>query len=363
MQASRNNSIDILRIISLICVISGHVVGSYDALIQEGTMSPSYGIFIFVVLTDCVNVFFMISGAFVISNDNYASFRTFYKRTAMSIAIPTLIFSIYYVIYALIPSIIKGNTKMIMWELSEAIHGRPFYHLWYLYALLCIYLFVPAIIRLRQMAGEKTFERIALLIFVSSCLSDATSQHSFQYDPGSAYRYIGYLFIGYVAYRRRRKDVCRSVISLMLCIASVGVMAMEKYAICMGRSASQLEVNGCMILKAVWPVLLFYAFACIDINWRPKRLVELSFLIYLFHAAVRDGLMRLSDEMMGENWLLYIFKPEMNVLFLTGIIFILSLVLGYLYSVLQRKVNEKYQIRDKLYLLIYNAFSKLFAIK
>lgn len=363
MQASRDCGIDIVRIISLICVISGHVVGSYDVLIQEGAMPASYGIFIFVVLTNCVNIFFMISGAFVISNDSYASFKTFYKRTAISIAIPTFIFSLYYVVYALIPSIIEGDMRMILRELSEAIQGRPFYHLWYLYALLCMYLFVPAIIRLRRMAGEKTFERIALLVFVSSCVSDATSQHSFQYDPGAAYRYIGYLFIGYVAYSKRRKDVFRSVISLMLCIASVGVTAMERYAISMGESVSQWEINGCMILRAVWPVLLFYSFACIDINWNPKRLVEQSFLIYLMHAGVRDVMMRLSDKIMGKNWLLYIFNPVLNVLFLTGVIFVLSLLIGYLYSVLQQKLNAKYRIRDKLYLLIHNAFMHVFAIK
>lgn len=363
MQASRDSGIDIVRIISLICVISGHVVGSYDVLIQEGAMPASYGIFIFVVLTDCVNIFFMISGAFVISNDSYASFKTFYKRTAISIAIPTIIFGLYYVVYALIPSIIKGNTKMIMWELSETIQGRPFYHLWYLYALQCMYLFVPAIIRLRQMTGEKTFERIAVLIFVSTCISEITSWHSFQYDPGSAYRYIGYLFIGYVAYKRKKKSVYFCAVSLILCLASVGVMAMEKYATSFGKSISQWESNGCLILRAIWPVLFFYFFACMDINWRPKKLVELSFLVYLMHAGVRDVVMRLSDKIMGKDKILYIFVPALNVLFLTLIIFVLSLVLAYLYSILQRKINAKYHIRDKLYQLIYNAFCRAFAIK
>ncbi len=346
----RDNSIDLLRIVASVFVIAIHVSGPYDLMMHDGSMAPSFLLSFMMNMTDCgVSIFLVITGAFLLANDRYASFKTFYKHSAQTIAIPTLIFSIYYIAYSIIPSAMMHDSAGIRYEILETLQGRPFFHMWYLYTLLCIHLFIPAIIRLRQMLGETAFERIAILIFISSTVSDMTSSHMLQYDPGSAYRYVGYVFAGYVIYKRSRKNNLRGIILLLASFLFLMIGSIARY---MAYSGNDLPVTLNTVLRIMvilCPLLMFGSMAHFKIDSDMKKLSGLCFYIYLFHAGVLDLITRIASIMKAEDRLYSLLPAALNIMVLTLIIFLISLGLSVIYDMLQRKVEDRLHIRQRMY--------------
>ena len=363
MEKSRDNSIDILRMAAAFLVILTHTLGSYNIMIINGKLPASFSMMLLMSLADCgVTVFFLISGAFVLRNDENASFRYFYSHIARTIAIPTIIFSIWYLIYSLIPAIVRNDTGKIWYVLSETIKGRPYFHMWYLYTLLCLYLFVPAIVRLKIMVGEKTFSRIAVLIFISSAVSDMTSTHMFQYDPGSAYRYAGYLFAGYLAYENSEKNTKKAAAILSVWViaelAAAGVYAVSYDA------AFNVHVLNAVdrILSVTAPVLLFWGFAHIRVRHRVK-IVYLSFLIYLLHAGIIDMFSRIFEKLgIGEK-ILFILPAPANVLLITALIYLTSAIAAFVYDKIQVRAEKRFGVRQKLYDMMNSVFRVFFSIQ
>lgn len=349
-KAKRDNNIDSLRIIAMFFVIITHVMGPYFMHASvEGNIPVS--LCIYETLTVCgVNTFFIISGAFMLSNDKYGSFGTFYSHITKVIVIPTLIFSVYYFLYASLPQLIKGDYQAALNELSETVQGRPYYHLWYLYALLSMYLFVPAIIRLRKMVEGPVFDRIAILVFISSTVSDMTSAHKFQYDPGSAYRYVGYLFMGYVIYKHRRSENNRRY--LIAFILGFIVLTVGKYMIYSGTLFSTLGIWCLAVLEHVLPLLLFGLFSGLNIKVRFPLLVSLGFYMYLLHALIWDIVRKCIFIVTGSDDLLYYFPDGVSVLAFSAVVYILSFAAAYIYNCFYKVVDNRFHIRDQMYNLI-----------
>ncbi len=348
--AQRDNNIDLLRIIAIFFVIIAHAMGPYltrESIEENVTVS----LCVYEALTACsVNTFFIISGAFVLSNDRYESFSTFYRHITKTIVIPTLIFSAYYFLYASLPQLIKGDYQAALNELSETVQGRPYYHLWYLYALLSMYLFVPAIIRLRKIVEGSVFDRIAILVFISSTVSDMTSAHKFQYDPGSAYRYVGYLFMGYVIYKHRKSENNRKY--LIAFILGFIVLTVGKYMIYSGTLFSTLGICCITVLEHFLSLLLFGLFSGLKIKACFPRLASLGFYMYLLHALILDTVRKGIFIVTGSDDLLYYFPDGMSVLAISGVVFILSFAAAYIYNCFYKVVDTRFHIREKMYNLI-----------
>lgn len=93
----------------------------------------------------CVPVFFMLSGALLLDERRNEPARQFYARRAMRVGVPTLVWSVIYLVY-------------FQWGRSEPISvsgvvialvtGRPAGHLWFVFALTGLYLATPAIRKL-----------------------------------------------------------------------------------------------------------------------------------------------------------------------------------------------------------------------
>ena len=371
----RHAGLDALRILAAFLVVMIHVSGSFRELVSSGTISSSFPLVFLMTMADCgVSVFFIISGSFMIADDRNASFRRFYAGTAKKLVIPTLIFSLYYLVYSLITPLIKHDLDGVIHVLKETVMGRPFYHMWYMYAIICICLFIPAIVRLRLMAGDRTFAAIAAVLFVMSTLSDMTSSHMIQYDPGSAYRYAGLLFAGYLVKRmidRRaahsgdsgdagtppdcgKGDLIRGLLFIacwILTVAAAAFISMEHGA-----------ATAVYLLGVLSPILLFAAFCHFGSFPDCSALAGRCFLVYLLHAGVRDVVSRLSDKFMGRDALLLILPPAVSLLAVTLLFFLISLVLALVYERLADAAERKLHIRSRIYSAIKALFVVVFGL-
>lgn len=91
----------------------------------------------------CVPVFVMISGALLLDNTRVQALRTFYGRRMTRIVVPLVFWSVFYLVWrATFDRMDGGHTGYTTW-LTKLLDGTPYYHLWYLYMILGLYLFAP----------------------------------------------------------------------------------------------------------------------------------------------------------------------------------------------------------------------------
>lgn len=185
-------SINILKIIASIMVVTIHVSAiNFPKLGSEQWIySNIYNSFSRV----CVPLFFMISGYFLVSRGDETS--TFYQKRLPKIAIPLVFWSAFFYVFnhLYFGAELYNPLQMLIKPAST--------HLWFLYAMLGMYLVCPFISKIYINSGNS--ERIIFIAFwfLSSSLLPTVNSHfgmivnSGLFQLTSIYGYVGFFFIG-----------------------------------------------------------------------------------------------------------------------------------------------------------------------
>ena len=228
---SRENNWDFFRVLCAFGVIMIHVSATYiesyrisypfeyDFHIKASIVYNSFSRF-------AVPGFLMLSGAFLLQNDKNKEFRRFYRKSFVKLGVPTIIFTVIYFLYTVVLNSILNYPhvdiiKSIILSVKQTLRGVPYYHMWYMYALIGIYAFIPIIIRLRNDIGEKAFKKVSYIVFAVTILSGMTSNNYIQWSITNSVSHIGYVMIGYVIKtdlekkKDNKKGVCLIVLSLI----------------------------------------------------------------------------------------------------------------------------------------------------
>ncbi len=160
MPKVRESNFDLLRIFSAFAVVMTHVSGFFlqfnEMRVPEGCRFPT--MLIVTMASFAVPCFFMLSGAFILADERNADYKYFYKKSFKNIGITSAIFCMLYVIYGIARLMAgvfifkKHGTDYVLPGLisvfKNIVVGNPYYHLWYLFTLVGLYLAVPFVIRL-----------------------------------------------------------------------------------------------------------------------------------------------------------------------------------------------------------------------
>ncbi|MDO4921400.1 MAG: acyltransferase family protein [Phascolarctobacterium sp.] len=130
----REKYIDFLRIISAYGVVLLHST-AYAIYDYNGKFFNEF-VFLNTFTRLAVPIFFMCSGASVLKAD--FKIDSLYKRVKR-ILYPLLFWSFFYEFYL----IRCGVNKTFLSILSDILHDKVMYHMWFLYALLGVYLLIP----------------------------------------------------------------------------------------------------------------------------------------------------------------------------------------------------------------------------
>ena len=173
----------------------------------------------------CVPIFFMISGATLLRKQEPLS--EFFTKRLSRIAMPLIFWSCFYLWWLSYNGVETGN-----WVL-RILSGPTMFHLWFFYALIGLYFFVPIMRRFYQASThtEKLFFLLTWFVVASifptiqSLIMDSqcgwlkpgilVDIYSLQYFGG----YLGYMFLG--AFLVDRNNSARQGIELYV-IASIG---------------------------------------------------------------------------------------------------------------------------------------------
>jgi surface polysaccharide O-acyltransferase-like enzyme len=190
-----------LRVVATISVILIHVTA--EILYEYGCISNSIwwiGNIYDSVVRFCVPVFVMLTGVLMLSKTYELS--DFLKKRFSRIILPFLFWSIIYALFTLNDKI-SGGYEMSFFETIEwLIHrllGGSSYHLWYIYMIIGIYLFVPILSKWIQNATEKEILYFIVIWILALLLSQPiVSQYVFiNIDLTYFSGFIGYVVLGY----------------------------------------------------------------------------------------------------------------------------------------------------------------------
>ena len=249
----------------------------------------------------CVPLLFMVSGYLLLSRQE--SIRSFYINRVRKVVLPLFIWSVIYLLWR------NDYSSYTFFNAIKAIifailNQPAFYHLWFLYALLTIYLFVPILRIFVRSANEETLWYFVFIWFIFGPLLDLAQYFmgfEIAVDLGFIVRYIGYFYLGYVLGRLNFSTwmvgsaVLVFIASVTLTVIATYLLSAEKgdyvdfYHVYLRPNIVFMSVSAFIGLKALGEKMAARPDSTL-IKWI-RAISDASFGIYLIHAMIL-GFMR-----------------------------------------------------------------------
>lgn len=288
---------DNLRVLATVSVIILHV--SADVLYLYGSISKLYwwaGNLYDSLVRFSVPMFLMLTGALMFRK-NY-ELKDFLKRKFMRIIIPFLFWSLIYLIYNLKTEIYKEGQmtlySILKWVFIQLKTGSS-YHLWYIYMIIGIYLFIPIIGKwIRNSTEKEILYFLFIWLFVTLLnqpyvvVLNIKPNIDFTYFSG----YIGYLVLGfYLSIKQFNSNIInKASIGLIIFGASITVLGTYFFTVADGKFSEvffgYLSPN--ILIFSIGIFLLFknYNYSNTKTASFTRFVSKYSYGIYLVHVLV-----------------------------------------------------------------------------
>lgn len=290
---------DYLRFIACLAVIGIHVAGKGTYLLGNEINSNPIIFSLAATIDSClrfaVPIFFMLSGALAFSKSEM-DIKVFYQQRAKRILIPLIFWGLFY-------SFVFNRNWPIVEHFKQVLVGNAFYHLWFLYAMIGLYLVTPVFYQFLKHSQKKEIEIILIVSFLLNSLLpiissrywvDLGGSFSFNYLTGS----IFYFVLGYYLLNYDLKYFNRPI------IAMIGyVLSSIMISVCTVKASIEQQMHVTFYINTLWLFViiqstsLFILFKSI-VGKRERPLSKLSksvssldryFMgIYLVHALILE---------------------------------------------------------------------------
>lgn len=280
-----------IRVLAILAVIVLHASAGFIAGV--GDIDPFYGskdwwmANVYDSITRwCVPVFVMISGYFLLNNSD--STDVFFKKRFIRVFPPLVFWSIIYCIWTVLKFTIKGDLDLAFSTIFNGIlHGKPYYHLWFLFMLPFLYLVTPFLKNLLYLCEKKYLAFLIFFLFfmaiVNVFLSNLNNSFSLASNDSLFINdflyYLGYFTLG--GYINKYKVAVRVLPILAGLLLAWGVTASGSYIFTYKYFYNYLSVN--TVLASVCMFFLIMRFCDFDFMKSSRMLSSTTFGIYLIH--------------------------------------------------------------------------------
>lgn len=272
--------LDVIRVLACLMVITMHApkpdLGTNPLILSS----------ISFLMAPCIGLFFMVSGALLLPVS--LSMREFYRKRLGKIVVPTLVWTIFYLVLRWINESLAPS-DMLHSVLSIPFSAQGHGVLWFMYTLTGLYLLAPILSPWLEKASQKEIEFILSLWGITLCYPLIKSWVSVDDSmTGILYSfsgYAGYFLLGYYLHNYRQKVTILTLVSFIIIPISIAVY-------CKIRS---VDVD---FYSAFWYLSILVVMMAVSIFIIVKRICEriemkgynflalassLSFGIYLSH--------------------------------------------------------------------------------
>lgn len=314
----RDNSMDLLRLLSCFAVVLIHVNAQY--FIARSAVPSLASVYVIESLINIVTrfsvpAFIMISGAFILGKQQNGNARQFYSKSLRKIFLPLVPPIIFFVID---DKFFKGIG--LSWIFQMLLNGT-YYNLWFMFVLLFLYALVPVLVRLKAALPWCWWGRLGFAILVWAIISQATSSYGLSYDIGVVASYLGYFIAGSFLYENRNRLRFPPV---SVCLAAVAALVFATFMIrYFGYSYYLFDQYRSFFSPSIVLIslLIFVIFCKIQVHINLSGTAILTYYIYVFHTIAYSTLMRV----LGNP------AHELRTI---GLVFSLTMVISFVIAIL-----------------------------
>lgn len=281
-----------LRFLAAISVIIIHVTGR-AAYVLGGDVTTNPEVFIASVSIDsffrfCVPIFFMISGALMFRKEEI-NIKSFLINRFNRIVVPVIIWG-----YAYSFTYNRGMT--LIDHTKNVLLGNGFYHLWFLYSIIGLYLITPIIHKFIKSSSKNEIEYFILVGTICNLIIPIVNKY-FQIDLGSVLNlnyvagYLVYFVLGYYLMVYDIKLINTRKKCIIIYLLSTIVMMLSTLTSSFIEGTYNISfISYSWILVMIQSVSVFCLFK--NIEFRDNRVSKLSSLfmgIYILHIFILEG--------------------------------------------------------------------------
>lgn len=195
---------DVLRIITIYAVLVIHVCGV--RWYQDFGVNNNWYILntLLSSLRWCIPVFFMLSGMIILDPNYNLSLKKLYRKSIPRLVCALIFWSLVYRILSPVVNYLVNNDTITThdWErlYTELLYGSPWHHLWFMYAIIGIYILAPLLRVFTANAERKHYIYFLILYLVfGSIVPRVNEMYNIQLNLGiyELYSYTGYFIAGY----------------------------------------------------------------------------------------------------------------------------------------------------------------------
>ena len=219
---------DNLRVIATISMVLLHVTS--PILLRYGEISMitwHLGNLIDSSVRFCVPVFVMLSGALLLQKEY--SLKDFFQKRFMRVLVPFAFYSVVYILHDLDARNLWAREDLFAYIWSKVSKGAA-YHLWYIYMIIGLYLFIPVIGRWVRASSEKDIMYFLIIWLVTIDISHPlilklVPNINLSYFSG----FLGYLVLGYYLALKKNSGGWKRSLSIYLLLAGVFVTILSTF--------------------------------------------------------------------------------------------------------------------------------------
>ncbi|WP_207426220.1 acyltransferase [Pedobacter sp. SYSU D00535] len=222
MKYSQKVWADNMRVLATVSMILLHVIS--PILYKFGNASWQLwhaGNLIDSAVRFCVPVFVMLSGALLLGKD--FRLKDFLVKRLLRVVLPFVFWSGIYIVYDLL----MGKSRMVglaNWLVLKVQAGAA-YHLWYIYMIVGLYLFIPILNKWIKHCSQKEIQYFLCIWFTTLMLNQSLFS---RFKPAIELSYfsgfLGYLVLGYYLSTVQFANIAKAV-SISFLLLGVGITA------------------------------------------------------------------------------------------------------------------------------------------
>ena len=222
--------LDLLRFIAISCVLLLHIISGITDTIPDQMTTMQLGVYhtLKSFCTVGVPIFFMISGTLFLNPKKELTLKALFSKYLRKIVLALILFGTFFAIMELVIVTDTFSVSFIWQGFLNTLCGNSWAHMWYLFALIGLYLFLPLLKAFTAHAGKQIYLYLLVLLFVIGSLIP-TLESALQLEFGFMMPITGvclfYYMCGYYIHTYVSKKDSYKTTAIIILIISALILA------------------------------------------------------------------------------------------------------------------------------------------